>query len=74
MIDRDRELALESALCDAALMATVTVEFIGRALRFDRRDTPPLSYEEQEMLSFVVLQTRMHVDKAKAIFFQEDTP
>ncbi len=71
MSDRDvrhQNLDLESALADAADMASLTVEYIGRALRFDGLEPPQLSREDCELLSFAVPHTRTMVDKAKAIF------
>ena len=58
-----RELELESAIADASLMANLTLEFIGRALRFDQLQPPTLNEEDCSHLSFAVLQTHPRDDR-----------
>ena len=63
------KLDLESTLADAAIMARVTVEFIGQALHVDKADGPPLTDEARTQLSFVVLQTCRMIEAARDAFY-----
>lgn len=61
---------LESALYDAFTMASLTTEFLGRAIGFDDliRGDHPLSDEDRELLAFSVLQTKVAIKRAYNLF------
>jgi hypothetical protein len=61
-------IKLEEAVEDAALMARLPVEFLGRGLGFDNRTPPQMDDSDRDLLRFAVTQTMVMAEQARTAF------